>query len=250
MLKRLFILCLPFLTFAADEPKVPNVHVKFRALAFAAPIPDAAYQTGPKDKDRVPLSISSDFFTLEQDYHGPAEISFIHLNKDGTTKPLANSVLVDGSQVILLFIPDNKGGLRITSLQDSPTVFPWGTLRFINLTGGRAKIRYGQNEYPVPINGEKIIRPPSSHKTYANGEVLTEREDGYNVGYRIRTFQEDDLRAIYFLLPGDPKEHAIFLKSVEERKGAEEITGSKPTSANAKPNGNSPVNGKQKNANR
>lgn len=245
MFKRLFILCLPLLTFAADEPKVPNVHVKFRALAFVAPIPDAAYQTGPKEKDRVPLLITSDFFTPEQDYRGPAEISFIHLNKDGTTKPLANSVLVDGSQVILLFIPDNKGGLRITSLQDSPTVFPWGTLRFINLTGGRAKIRYGQNEYPVPINGEKIIRPPSSHKTYANGEVLTEREDGYNVGYRIRTFQEDDLRAIYFLLPGDPKEHAILLKGVEERKQDEEAA-----SRNAKPNGNSPVNGKQKNANR
>lgn len=245
MFKRLFILCLPFLAFAADEPKVPNVHVKFRALAFVAPIPDAAYQTGPKEKDRVPLLITSDFFTLEQDYRGPAEISFIYLNKDGTTKPLANTVLVDGSQVILLFIPDNKGGIRITSLQDSPTLFPWGTLRFINLTGGRAKIRYGENEYPVPINGEKIIRPPSSHKTYANGEILTEREDGYSVGYRIRTFQEDELRAIYFLLPGDPKEHAILLKGVEERKQDEEAT-----SRNVKSNGNTPVNGKQKNANR
>jgi hypothetical protein len=245
MYKKLFILCLPLLTFAADEPKVPNVHVKFRALAFVAPIPDAAYQTGPKDKDRVPLLITSDFFTNEQDYHGPAEISFMHLSKDGTTTPIANSLLVDGSQVILLFIPDNKGGLRITSLQDSPTLFPWGSLRFINLTGGRAKIRYGQNEYPVPINDEKIIRPPSSHKTYANGEILTEREDGYSVGYRIRTFQEDDLRAIYFLLPGDPKEHAILLKGVEERKRDEEAI-----STNEKPNGNSPVNGKPKNANR
>jgi hypothetical protein len=244
MYKKLFILCLPLLTFAADEPKVPNVHVKFRALAFVAPIPDAAYQTGPKDKDRVPLLITSDFFTLEQDYRGPAEISFIYLKKDGTTAPLANSLLVDESQVILLFIPDNKGGLRITSLQDSPTLFPWGTLRFINLTGGRAKIRYGKNEYPVPINGEKIIRPPSSHKTYANGEILTEREDGYSIGYRIRTFQEDDLRAIYFLLPGDPKEHAILLKGVEERKQDEEAA------RNLKSNGNSPVNAKQKNANR
>ncbi|HAZ65245.1 MAG TPA: hypothetical protein DCY41_00650, partial [Opitutae bacterium] len=63
-------------------------------------------------------------------------------------------------------------------------------------------------------------------------------EDRYNIGYRIRTFQEDELRAIYFLLPGDPKEHAILLKGVEERKQDEEAT-----SRNVKSNGNSPVNG-------
>jgi hypothetical protein len=61
---------------------------------------------------------------------------------------------------------------------------------------------------------------------------------------RIRTFQEDDLRAIYFLLPGDPKEHAILLNGVEERKHDEEASPSE------KPNGNSAVNGKQKNASR
>ena len=251
-MRHTLLLCLlPLGLLAADEPaKVPGISATFRALAFAGPIPDAAYAIS--EDERVPLGISSDILTAEQSYRGPANLIFTHLAKDLTEKPLASVRLTDGARLILLFIPNDRGGLSIQALSDADGRFPWGTLRFINLTGGRVKINAGGMVMDLENGGDRALRPGANHKQYAMTEILTEREDGFARGYMLRTFQEDNLRAIYFLLPGDPKEHAIRIKGIEERKGDEKTKPPKvePISLRPKDKSAKPVNGQTKPAKR
>jgi len=220
---------------AADAP--PAISATFRALAFYAPITDAAYAIS--ENERIPLLITSDFLTGEQRYHGPADLRFTHLSADLTEKPLAGVRLEDNARVILLFVPDGSGGQAIKVLRDTLGDFPFGTLRFINLTGNRVKVVTGNRTQLIDIGGDQVVRPAAKHQEYAMTEILTERADGFARGYLVRTFQEDNVRAIYFLLPADPREHAILLKGIEERQVDEKAAPApKPTPITLKPRDN------------
>lgn len=232
-------LLLPILALAA-ESRPAGISATFRALSFSAPLADAAYAVS--EVERIPLLITSDFMTGEQRYRGPANLVFTHLAKDLTETPLGQVQLADQSRVILLFVPDGKGGQTIRSLRDVEGDFPWGTLRFINLTGGRVRAVSGNKMIEIPNGGDRTLRPAAAHRAYATTEILTEREDGFARGYLLRTFQEDDLRTLCFLLPGDPKEHAVMLKGVEERKGDDRTPPPPVTPVSIKPR-DKPVNG-------
>jgi hypothetical protein len=198
------------------ERRDPMVSARFRALAFAHPIQDGAYRT---QRGSVPLLITSDFLTGEQAYRGPATIEFVRRPTEGPETPLASTVLADGSKVILLLIPDGQGGQRIVQLPDREGDFPWGTLRFINLTGRQAVVRYGGASRTIAPNGEAVVKPPANPKGYASGQILTLVDGELRPGYNIRTFQQADVRAIYFLMPGQGD--GILLKGVEERRQPE-----------------------------
>jgi len=198
---------------AKPEPRGPLVSARFRALAFAQPILDGAY-LGPRGA--VPLLITSDFLTAQQAYRGPATLEFVRKPSEGPEIPLASTQLADGAQVILLLIPTEGGRQRVVQLPDREGDFPWGTLRFINLTGRQAVVRYDGLRRPIAADGEAVVKPPVNAKGYASGQILTLIDGDLRPGYNIRTFQQPDVRALYFLLPG-PGE-GILLKGVEERR--------------------------------
>jgi hypothetical protein len=68
-----------------------------------------------------------------------------------------------------------------------------------------------------------VIRPHTNAKGYANGQVLTRIDGELRPGYNIRTFQQPDVRAIYFLLPGSGE--GVLLKGIEERRAPESVSG-------------------------
>ena len=208
---------------AKPERREPTVSARFRALAFAQPIMDGAY-LGPKGA--VPLLITSDFLTAEQAYRGPATLQFVRKPADGPETPLAATQIADGAQVILLLIPTEGGRQRILQLPDREGDFPWGTIRFINLTGRQALVRYEKLSKSVAANGEAVVRPPANAKGYASGQILTLVDGELRPGYNIRTFQQPDVRAIYFLLPGSGD--GVLLKGVEERRAPEPAPAVKP----------------------
>jgi len=201
---------------SAAGRREPVVSARFRALAFAQPIMDGAY-VGPKGP--VPLLITSDFLTAEQSYRGPATLEFVRKPADGAASPLASTQLADGAQVILLLVPTEGGRQRVVQLPDREGDFPWGTLRFINLTGRPAVVRYGEARRAIAPNGDAVIRPPTDARGYASGQILTLVDGEYRPGYNIRTFQQPDVRAIYFLLAGQGD--GVLLKGIEERKAPE-----------------------------
>lgn len=241
---------LPIAALAAEGDKQPMVTARFRALAFAAPITDAAYAIS--SDERVPLLITSNFMTGEQAYHGPARLSFTHLGKDLSETPLAEVTLADKARVILLFVPDGNGGQTAKVLRDIEGDFPWGTTRFINLTGWRTRVTSGGDTVEMDNGADRVIRPGAAHRTYATTEVQVERGGRFERAYLMRTFQEDDLRSLYFLLPGDPVERTVVLKGIEERKGDDKTPPPPPmvVSLKGRPGKSAPLSGSPRDARR
>lgn len=250
---RLLTLLLPLAALAANGEKEPAISARFRALAFSAPIADAAYATS--EDERVPLLVTSSFMTGEQRYRGPANLVFTHLSvKDLTETPLASVQLADQSKVILLFVPDGKGGQAIKVLRDVDGDFPWGTMRFINLTGWKVRLVSGGRSLDMDNGADRTFRPAAAHKEYAMTEIQVARDDGFARAYLLRSFQEDDLRTLYFLLPGDPNERTVALKGIEERKGDDRVAPPPIAAVSLKPKANGAkaagVNGQPRDARR
>ena len=72
MIIRCLLSCCCALVFGQTK-ETSEIRCTFRALAWSAPIEDAAYQSGRRS---VPLLIPSDFFSAPQAYRGGAELKF------------------------------------------------------------------------------------------------------------------------------------------------------------------------------
>jgi len=72
MIIRCLLSCCCALVFGQTK-ETSEIRCTFRALAWSAPLEDAAYQSGRRS---VPLLIPSDFFSAPQAYRGPAELKF------------------------------------------------------------------------------------------------------------------------------------------------------------------------------
>jgi len=131
--------------------------------------------------------------------------------------PFASYTFPADGKYILLFAASDKGK-RIMAIEDKEGSFPFGSYLYINLTGKPVEVRYNGNSTPIAPNGRAVIKAPVANDTYAQGEVLTPGEDGFQIGYIARTYQQADVRTLFFLLPSEAGGHSINIKGIEERK--------------------------------
>ncbi len=131
--------------------------------------------------------------------------------------PIASYTFPSDGKYILLFASADKGK-RIMAIEDKEGSFPFGSYLYINLTGVPVEVRYNGKSTAIAPNGRALINAPVANDTYAQGEVLTPGEDGYQIGYIARTYQQADVRTLFFLLPNQGGGHAINIKGIEERK--------------------------------
>ena len=137
-------------------------------------------------------------------------------------KPLAAFTFPSDGKYILLFA-NAVNGKRIMAIEDKEGTFPFGSYLYINLTGAPVEIRYNGKPTPIATNGRAVINAPVANDTYAQGEIYTPGEDGYKIGYIARTYQQADVRTLFFLLPNHGAGHSINLKGIEERKPEEPV---------------------------
>ncbi len=91
MILRCLLTC--WCALALGQPKgEPEIRCVFRALALSAPLEDAAYQMG---RHPVALLIPSDFFSAQQTYRGPADVTFGRLLKPKIPKALSAAVVAE-----------------------------------------------------------------------------------------------------------------------------------------------------------
>lgn len=83
MIIRCLLSCCCALVFGQTK-ETSEIRCTFRALAWSAPLEDAAYQSGRRS---VPLLIPSDFFSAPQAYRGPAELTFGRLASPAKDAP-------------------------------------------------------------------------------------------------------------------------------------------------------------------
>jgi len=132
-------------------------------------------------------------------------------------RPLAD-VTFPGDGRYLLLILRGPAGSKVNVIDDKEGAFPFGSMQFINLAGVPVEIRFGSATLALKPNGKGVLRAGVANNSYADGEIHTQGDDGLQLGYSMRTFQQDDVRTLYFLMPGEPGSHGVRLKGVEERR--------------------------------
>lgn len=214
MRRALALLMLAAAAVAQQRPEEPAITARFRALAFSGPV-DGGYTVA---KGWTPLLITSDFLTAEQVYRGPADLTLLRKTPAGSTQPLATTRLADGARLILLIVPDGDGAQRVVQVDDTPGAFPYGTVRLFNLARQPLGLRGAGEPRTLPAGGEAVVRPVADARGYAMLQLLTRRNGEWGVGYNLRLFPQEDVRSLYFILPGPADSHAVALKGVEERR--------------------------------
>lgn len=137
-------------------------------------------------------------------------------------KPLADVTFARDGRYLLL-VHQTPTGTTIDALDDQDGAFPFGSLQFINLSGGDVEVRLGGRTLALAPNAKGVLRPAGGHNTYVAGEIHTKAADGFHLGYSLRLFQQDDVRSLYFLLPGEAGGHGVRLKGIEERQAPDPI---------------------------
>lgn len=140
-----------------------------------------------------------------------------------THRPLA-AFTFPGDGRLLLLVHRTDQGTTINAIDDREGAFPFGSMQFINLTGGPVEVRFGAKSLALAPKGKGTLRPGGGNNTYAEGEIHTRAEDGQmRLGYSMRIFQQDDVRTLYFLLPVEDGGHGVRLKGIEERRVDEPV---------------------------
>jgi hypothetical protein len=146
-------------------------------------------------------------------------------------QPLATYAF-PGDGRYLLLVHRTPAGTTINAIDDKDGAFPFGSMQFINLSGVDVEVRFGARTLKLAPNAKGVLRAGGAANTYAEGEIFTQGADGFHLGYSMRIFRQDDVRALYFLLPGEAGGHGVRLKGVEERQPPEPAA---PTEAEGKP---------------
>jgi len=154
--------------------------------------------------------------------------------------PIASYTFPGDGKYILLFASADKGK-RVMAIEDKEGSFPFGSYLYINLTGTPVEVRYNGKANAIPPNGRAVINAPVANDTYAQGEIWTPGEDGYQIGYIARTYQQADVRTLFFILPNQGGGHAVNIKGIEERKQPDPVP---DPNAGAGKGGNKPNAGK------
>lgn len=153
-------------------------------------------------------------------------------------KPFATFAFPGDGRYILLFA-SSEAGKRVMAIEDKENSFPFGSYLYINLTGAPVEVRYNGASTPIPPNGRAVVKSPVANDSYAQGEILTPGEDGMQIGYIARTYQQADVRTIFFLLPNPGNGHSINIKGIEERKQPDPVVDPKAGAGkNGKTGGN------------
>jgi len=140
-----------------------------------------------------------------------------------THRPLA-AFTFPGDGRLLLLVHRTDRGTTVNAIDDREGAFPFGSMQFINLTGGPVEVRFGAKTLTLAPKGKGTLRPGGGNNTYAEGEIHTRAEDGQmRLGYSMRIFQQDDVRTLYFLLPVEDGGHGVRLKGVEERRADDPV---------------------------
>ena len=128
--------------------------------------------------------------------------------------PRGSVRLRDGGAYLLL-VAEAPAGWRVTALDDTPGLHPFGTLRFINLTGRPLLLRQGGRDVALPDRRPVIHRPSVDEHGYAGLELRATDADSRPLR-TMRVYPEKDARSTY-LLVAEPA-GGLTVKAAHERR--------------------------------
>lgn len=185
-----------------------RIQVQFTTLAWE-PVEQELHFQSPESAPES-IEINTRFRSEPYFYTGPNPIVFYTESSgpDGTAirNPVATAKIPqDIKSAMLLFVPvAGQDGVSIYVMDDSMDAFPWGSVRFFNLT---------QRDLGIIFNDEKIpIRPLEMKTSKAQNEHKS-------VHLSILAIQDKELRDLYnSQWPQDEgTRHLVFIKDAPQR---------------------------------
>ena len=156
------------------------------------------------------------------------------LKRPAQYEPVAKfSIPESGRNYILIFNKNGKG-ISISSLDDTPGVFPFGSYQFFNLSNKLVELRFGSKIISLNPSGRTIFKPEIQNGDYLEGEFWTKSEGEFHLGYNFRNLYVKRIRSLAFIIPTSPEGNILSLKIVEERGQVESPPAEKPKSKDKK----------------
>jgi hypothetical protein len=139
---------------------------------------------------------------------------------DGNSETVEIAISPDFKSPLVLILPDpeHPSGLRAIAIEDNITVFPWGSLQFLNTTVSPLMIRYDADLISLP-EGDKIVEiKPGGDARRVGVQVSTDTEQTV-ILYSAAWEYDPHLRELVFVVPGsDPQSKALELKRHNREK--------------------------------
>lgn len=148
--------------------------------------------------------------------------------------PFASCTFEKSGRYILLFAKANNER-RIVVMEDHEEAFPFGGIQFMNLSGTKVEIRYPEKTTALAPNEKGVVTSPAPVGSYAQADLYTAGDDGMQIGNVVRTYQQAEVRTLFFILPSPNGGHAVRLKGIEERKMPDAAPDPNAKGANGKP---------------
>lgn len=154
---------------------------------------------------------------------GKTPIELVAMDRlDAAGKPAAVEIALPATVKVplVLILPDaqHPSGLRTITIEDSNTGFPWGCLRFLNVTGGKLMIRYSTEVKPLPDgNTPTDIIPGGDARNM--GVQFFKEEEPEKILYSGVWEHDPNIRKLIVITPGaDPSVKALDLQVLPEDK--------------------------------
>lgn len=208
-----------FVTALPAQASTESVKVEFSAFSLKGKISNISFLS---DGKAIPIDVGDYRRSETVEYVGNGEIVFFSgkLSKQGKPRGVVARAQIDRSlKHPLLIFANTAEGYQIIQVEDDPSSFPTGSIRFMNLTSLDHSVNIGIGEDAREI----LSIPPLQFKAYTMID-----EDHGNLRLRIakkhegemrmlrdcRIFPELSQRYIYFIYQPDPKKARIQLSSL------------------------------------
>ena len=122
---------------------------------------------------------------------------------DGKPASLAFKMPAGIQAPLVLILPDAKHptGLRAFVIEDASANFPWGTMRFVNVTGKALLVRHDKTIKELPDTWTPVDITPGGDARNA-GVLLAGRDDPKTILYSAVWKYDPNIRKLIFVVPG------------------------------------------------
>lgn len=141
---------------------------------------------------------------------------------DDEGKPATVEILlppaIKSPLVLILPDPSHASGMRTITIEDANSGFPWGCLRFLNVTGGTLMIRYSTEVKPLPDGITPTDILPEGDARNMGVQFYKENEPD-NILYSGVWEHDPNIRKLIVIVSGaDPSVKALDIQVLPEDK--------------------------------
>lgn len=141
---------------------------------------------------------------------------------DAEGKPATAEILlppaVKSPLVVILPDPNHPSGMRTVTIEDANNGFPWGCIRFLNVTGGTLMFRHGTEVKPLPHGDTPTDILPEGDARNMGVQFYNENETD-KILYSGVWEHDPNIRKLVVIVPGaDPAVKALDIQVLPEDK--------------------------------